>query len=145
MRTLEPHRLLLKENHWYVQGYCLKRQQFRVFKLSRISELERMEDCFVMREIPLAFSEFTDNMSRKMQKIKLQLDHSILDRMLDYCGEENITPLGNGEFYAYFDFIEDDYGYGILMSFGDKCQCIEPEHVRNEMKRRLNDSIKAYF
>ncbi|WP_340005782.1 WYL domain-containing protein [Paenibacillus sp. FSL K6-0276] len=73
------------------------------------------------------------------------LDHSILDRMLDYCGEENITPLGNGEFYAYLDFIEDDYGYGILMSFGDKCQCIEPEHVRNEMKRRLKDSIRAYL
>ncbi|KTD84150.1 helix-turn-helix transcriptional regulator [Paenibacillus etheri] len=145
MRTLEPHRLLLKENHWYVQGYCLNRQQFRVFKLSRISELERTEDRFVMREIPPAFSEFTDTMSRKMQKIKLQLDHSILDRLLDYCGEENITPLGNGQFYAYFDFIEDDYGYGILMSFGDKCQCIEPEHVRNEMKRRLNDSIRAYY
>lgn len=145
MRTLEPHRLLLKENHWYVQGYCLIRQQFRVFKLSRISELERTEDRFIMREIPPAFSEFTDTMSRKMQKIKLQFDHSILDRMLDYCGEENIIPLGNGKFYAYFDFIEDDYGYGILMSFGDKCQCIEPEHVRNEMKRRLNDSIKAYF
>ena len=145
LRTLEPHRLLLKENHWYVQGYCLNRQQFRVFKLSRISELERTEDRFTMREIPPAFSEFTDTMSRKMQKIKLQFDHSILDRMLDYCGEENITPLDNGEFYAYFDFIEDDYGYGILMSFGDKCQCIEPEHVRNEMKGRLNDSIKAYF
>lgn len=144
-RTLEPHRLLLKENHWYVQGYCLKRQQFRVFKLSRISELERTEDCFVMREIPPAFSEFTDTMSRRMERIKLQLDYSILDRMLDYCGEENITPLGNGKFYAYLDFIEDDYGYGILMSFGDKCQCIEPEHVRNEMKRRLNASLRAYY
>lgn len=144
LRTLEPHRLLLKENHWYVQGYCLNRQQFRVFKLSRMSELKRTEERFAMREIPPAFSEFTDTMSRKIQKIKLLLDYSILDRLLDYCGEENITPLGNGEFHATLDFIEDDYGYGILMSFGDKCQCIEPEHVRNEVKRRLISSVQAY-
>ncbi|WMT40959.1 WYL domain-containing protein [Paenibacillus sp. D2_2] len=54
-RTLEPHRLLLKENHWYVQGYCLNRQQFRVFKLSRISEMERTEDRFTMGEVPRLF------------------------------------------------------------------------------------------
>ena len=35
-RKIEPYKLALKENHWYVQGFCLHKQDFRLFKLSRI-------------------------------------------------------------------------------------------------------------
>ncbi|WP_242550815.1 WYL domain-containing protein [Enterococcus hulanensis] len=38
-RTNEPYHLVLKGNHWYVQGYCFKRKDFRLFKLSRLSNL----------------------------------------------------------------------------------------------------------
>ena len=27
---------------------------------------------------------------------------------------------------------------GIIFSFGDKCECLEPPHIRAEMKRRIN-------
>lgn len=33
-RTIEPYRLILKDNHWYIHGYCHERQDFRLFKLS---------------------------------------------------------------------------------------------------------------
>ena len=39
-RTVEPYQLVLKSSHWYLQGYCHKRNDFRLFRLSRISNLQ---------------------------------------------------------------------------------------------------------
>ncbi len=36
-RTVEPYQLVLKSSHWYLQGYCYERSDFRLFKVSRTS------------------------------------------------------------------------------------------------------------
>ena len=43
-----------------------------------------------------------------------------------------------------FPFIENDYYYNILLSFGDKCECLEPLHVRTEMRRRIHNIAALY-
>lgn len=43
-----------------------------------------------------------------------------------------------------FLFIENDYYYDILLSFGDKCECLEPPHIRAEMKRKIQDIAALY-
>ncbi|WP_397358195.1 WYL domain-containing protein [Oscillibacter sp.] len=43
-----------------------------------------------------------------------------------------------------FPFIENDYYYDILLSFGDKCECLEPPHIRAEMKRKIQDIAALY-
>ena len=48
-RTAEPYQLILKSNHWYWQGYCHKRNDYRLFRLSRISNLEMLEEAFTPR------------------------------------------------------------------------------------------------
>ena len=45
-RTAEPYQLVLKSNHWYLQGYCHKRNDYRLFRLSRISNLQMLEGSF---------------------------------------------------------------------------------------------------
>ena len=42
-RTIIPYRLIYKLNAWYVIGYCLEKLDFRIFKLTRIRELELVE------------------------------------------------------------------------------------------------------
>jgi len=40
VRTVEPYQLVLKSGHWYFQGYCHIRNDFRLFRLSLISNLQ---------------------------------------------------------------------------------------------------------
>lgn len=49
-RTAEPYQLVLKSSHWYWHGYCHKRNDFRLFKLSRTSNLQIQEN-FLRHEI----------------------------------------------------------------------------------------------
>ena len=49
-RTVEPYQLVLKNSHWYMQVYCLTRNDFRLFKISRISSLQMKEESFIPRD-----------------------------------------------------------------------------------------------
>lgn len=142
--SIEPHRLVFKGNNWYLQGYSLVKQDFRLFKLRRISGVQVSAEDFLTREAPHPFSDFTDSMCKKMFPVKLLIEESALDKMLDYCTMDDIMQASDGKLIVNFNFIDDDYGYGILMSFGNQLVCIEPDFVRAEIKKRLNDMMKLY-
>ncbi len=143
-RKIEPYKLMLKAHSWYIQGFCLEKQDFRLFKLSRMSSLQILNESYTLRELPPIISEFTDMMDKKQITVKLLIHKSARDKVIDYCGSENISPYGEDYFIALLPFIDDDSGYNLILSFGDKCQCIEPIHVRDELIRRIHNLAKLY-
>ncbi len=143
-RTAEPYQLVLKNSHWYLQGYCLKRNDFRLFKISRISNLKIQEESFLPREYQKPQLDFDDVLTTLQTKIKIRIHKSIMDRVLDFCEYESFLPDGDEHYIVSFPFIENEYCYDILLGFGDKCECLEPLYIRNKMKRRLHDIVKLY-
>jgi len=143
-RTAEPYQLVLKSSHWYWQGYCYKRNDFRLFKLSRISNLKLQDESFTPRDYQKPKLDFTDILATMQTKIKIRIHKSIMDRVLDFCTYEQFSPDGDEYYIVSFPFIENEYYYNILFSFGDKCVCLEPEHIRSEMKRRIHNIAAIY-
>lgn len=83
-------------------------------------------------------------MKEKMTKIKLLIDESLRERLLEICGEENLEPYGENKFIVYYPFVEGDFAYNLLLGFGDKCECLEPPEVRNELIRRIRKLSELY-
>ncbi len=144
-RTAEPYQLVLKSNHWYWQGYCLKRNDFRLFKISRISNLQILEESFTPRDYQKPILDFEDIIATMQKTIKIRIHKSVMDRVLDFCSYEHFLPDGKEHYIVSFPFIENDYYYNILFSFGNKCECLEPLHIRTEMKRRIQDIASLYL
>jgi predicted DNA-binding transcriptional regulator YafY len=143
-RTAEPYQLVLKSSHWYWQGYCHTRNDFRLFKLSRTSKLQILDEFFTPRDHQKPQLDFTDILTTMQTKIKIRIHTSVMDRVLDYCAYENFSREGDGHWIVSFPFIENDYYYSILLSFGDTCECLEPPHIRAEMKRRIQNIAAIY-
>ena len=143
-RLIEPYKLIFKEKEWYLQAFCLVRNDFRVFKLSKISNLRETNTKFIRQTTPEAFSLFQTEMKKKIFKIKLLIDESLLERILDFCDEKDIKKLNEQQYLVNFDFIDDDHSYGILLSLGHQCICLEPEHIRHELVERAEKIIKSY-
>ena len=143
-RTAEPYQLVLKNSQWYWQGYCYRRNDFRLFKLSRTSNLQIQEESFTPRDYQKPQLGFADILAAMQTKIKIRIHKSVMDRVLDYCTYEHFSPDGDEHYIVSFPFIENDYYYNILFSFGDKCECLEPLHIRAEMKRRIHDTAAIY-
>lgn len=143
-RTAEPYQLVLKSNHWYLQGYCHKRNDFRLFRLSRMSNLQIQEETFTPRDYPKPTLDSADIFETMQTKIKIRIHQSVLDRVLDFCSYEDLSPDGDAYYIVRFPFIENEYHYDILLGFGDKCECLEPLHIRTEMKRKIHAIAALY-
>lgn len=143
-RTAEPYQLVLKSNHWYLQGYCHKRNDFRLFRLSRMSNLQIQEETFTPQDYPKPTLDSADIFETMQTKIKIRIHQSVLDRVLDFCSYEDLSPDGDAYYIVRFPFIENEYHYDILLGFGDKCECLEPLHIRAEMKRRIHEIAALY-
>ncbi len=143
-RTAEPYQLVLKSSHWYLQGYCQKRNDFRLFRLSRMSNLQIQEGSFTPRDYQKPTLDFAEIYKNLQTKIKIRIHKAIMDRVLDFCSYEDFSSDYDEHYIVNFPFIENDYHYNILFSFGDKCECLEPLHIREEMKRRIHDMATIY-
>lgn len=143
-RTVEPYQLVWKSSHWYFQGYCHQRNDYRLFRLSRISNLRLREETFAPRGYQKPILDFAETWEAIQIKIKLRIHKSVMDRVLDYCAYENFLPDGDEHYIVSFPFLENDYYYDILMGFGPRCECLEPAPVRAEMKRRIHDMAARY-
>lgn len=148
-RNIQPFLEIIKEalqesRHWYLQGYCHIRNDFRLFKLSRISNLQIKEETFAPRDYQKPMTDFTETLEALQTKIKIRVHKSVLDRILDYCSYEDLISDGDAHYLVTFPFIENAYYYDILLSFGDKCECLEPSHIRAELKRRIHAIAALY-
>lgn len=143
-RIAEPYQLVLKSSRWYWQGYCQKRNDFRLFKLSRTFNLKILEEFFTPREYQKPQLDASDLMAAMQKEINIRIHKSVMVRVLDYCTQEHFSPDGEAHYIVRFPFVENDYYYNILLSFGDQCECLEPLHIRAEMKRRIGDMVTLY-
>jgi len=144
VRRAEPYQLVLKSSQWYWQGYCLKRSDFRLFKVTRMSNLQLEEEPFVPRLFKMPQLDFSETLETLQSRITLRIHKSLMERVLDYCSDDYFSPHGEDHYLVDFPFIENDYHYNILLGFGDKCECLEPLTVRAELKRRIGVLAAVY-
>ena len=102
------------------------------------------EETFISRDNQKPTLDFADMLETMQAEIKIRIHKSVMDRVLDFCTYEHVTPDGDEHYIVSFPFIENEYYYDILLSFGDKCECLEPLHVRAEMRRRIRDIAAIY-
>ncbi len=143
-RTVEPYQLVLKSSHWYFYGYCYTRNDYRLFRLSRMSDLQMRQEVFIPRDYQKPVLDFEEILVAMQTEVKIRIHKSILDRVLEYCTFDHFTPDGDEHYFVSFPFIENEYYYDILLGFGNKCECVEPLHIRKEMKRRIYDIAAIY-
>lgn len=143
-RIVEPYQLVLKSSHWYFHGYCRSKKDYRLFRLSRMTELQMLQETYTPRDYEKPVLDFEPMLETLQTDIRLRIHKSVLDRVLEFCTYDRITPDDEEHYLVNYPFIERDYYYDMLLSFGDKCECLEPAHVREEVKRRIQSLASIY-
>lgn len=144
LRIIEPYKLTYKENSWYLEGYCLKRNDFRMFKLNRMLKLSIGSQNFAKRDFkPLDLTK-DGWIKDKLFLIDVKFNHNILEQMIERCGEMNITPIDQKTFEAKMPFTNDSYSYNILLSFGTDIQCLGPQSVIENLKKHIKVILESY-
>ena len=140
-RRVKPIRLLFKEQDWYLYAFCLLRNDFRYFKLSRMKDLEvlatnyedNFENIVLKREIKY---ENTVN-------IKLKFNKSVAFRVYDEF--KAIVEDKKGNLYVEMKIPNNYKLYNYIFSFGANVEILEPKEIRNQFKNMINKIAKKYI
>ena len=143
-RTVEPYQLVFKSRAWYVQTFCRLKNDYRLFRLSRMTDLKILEETFTPREYQKPFLDFEETARSLQTDIKIRIHKSVLDRILDFCPYERLSQDGEDYYLADYPFFDSDYYYDMLLSLGDKCEILEPAHVREKLKQKIQNLGKVY-
>lgn len=138
-RILEPMTLIFKSYTWYLWGYCIKRSDYRLFKLSRVKECKLLHEHFIRKEksyeqVPFSGTEI---------ELKLKGKLSFLPRALEIFTPESISQ-SNENIFITTKMPPGSWLKDFIFSFGSKLQIIEPEWLREEIKKELNESLSLY-
>lgn len=141
-REVKPIRLLFKGWDWYLYGFCLLRNDFRYFKLSRIKEFEKTL---------IKFDDDFDNIISKKEiknedtvLLKLKFDKRAAFRVYDE-NFVNIRKDKEGNLYTEIEIPNDYSLYSYIFSFGDSIEVLEPKEIRNKIKTMLENISKKYI
>lgn len=145
-RVVEPCALILKGNLWYLYAYCNLRNEFRMFRLSRINKLKRLPDYFVRRKTPSLENfiwdpEWSQDIKREMV---LTFDPKVRHRLADAFPPEQITVLKDGLIQVQGEYADDEWWYGMLLSYGDHVKVEQPDSVAKELVSRAQKIIGRY-
>lgn len=141
-RLIEPYNLLFQWAGWYVWGWCSLRQDWRLFKLSRMLEL-RLEDCFEPRPVP-APDLRTEKVFPTVLQVRAVFQPQCKWRLLDDYGPDSFEPLPDGRLLFNFGFTDKENLLGWLLTFGGNVELLEPAELRQELKQLATDICQIY-
>lgn len=144
-RIVEPLKIEFSEGNWYLIGYCRKRNDYRKFKLVRIQNLN-LGSGFEKKEISEGMLKEIFSKSYEEKNIKLQLKFSnrIGRQLKEYFSGGSIKKAPSGDFIIEESFPYDEGLFKFILSFGNECEVIEPNYLREDIKNYLKKIIEKY-
>lgn len=142
-RSIEPYRLIFQWSNWYVWGFCTKRQDYRMFKLTRMTELQCTDKTFLQREIP----EYKcDKLRHTKGEISatVKFDKSVKWRIVDEFGTENFTEDDDGNIILTFTWSDKPSFYSYILGFREYAEIISPPEFREEFSEMLKNITDKY-
>ena len=143
VRTIEPYYVVFKWTSWYVYGWCLKRKDYRLFKLNRMDKVELTNKEFECRNGPLPDMSAELLYPRNI-KVKALFDADMKWRLVEEFGMKCYSERKDGKllFEEYYSDMENLVSW--MLTFGDKVEVLEPEEVRERLKAMADNMIKVY-
>lgn len=142
-RIIEPYSLIFQWSSWYVWGFCAERQDYRMFKLTRLSKLRLAGEKFKRREIPQYACDKLRHTKGEIEA-EVRFDSSVKWRVIDEFGTELPKFDEDGSSQLTFTWSDVPSFYQYILSFGDKAEIISPEEYRQEFKELLKNILEKY-
>lgn len=136
-RIICPYTLVMMGSIWYLYGYCDLREDFRLFKLSRIVSCDLLEEEFVVMETPKPSPwEYNLDYAREGTNIILEIDKALQGKLIDYIDYRN-CKIVNDKIIVNLNFPVDEWLYSFLFGLIPYVKIIEPVWLREEFLERL--------
>ncbi len=140
-RKIKPIKIIFKKLYWYLQSFCIEKEDFRTFKINRISNIvvenEKFNDCF-------DFLPRIDEKKKNLVQIELKVSQKMSYRLYDDFSHEELTVNSDNSVTVHSAIPYDSWILGWVLSFGKEIEIINPPTLRKEVKEYLNNLNNFY-
>ena len=141
-RIVEPMQLIFKGRNWYLYGFCRNKSDYRIFKIYRMREIEILSESFERKDKNY---KIENNNNYNETCISIKISKKIAYRVYDEFAPNQIEKQDENYFYVNIQMPLDEWVYGYLLSFGENVEVSSPKYVRDELYKKLQNSIKNYL
>ena len=142
-RRIEPYYLVFQWSNWYVWGWCLDRNDYRLFKLNRMDRIAEMDKAFACRNAPMP-----DLSNEKIFpggiRVKALFTPDMKWRLVEEFGPHCFTDADDGRLLFTADYTDMENLVTWLMTFGAKAEVLEPAEARDIIRRNAEETLKIY-
>ncbi len=141
-RIVEPLQIWFKDKSWYLVSYCKLKQDYRIFKIARIKEVNMLQEHFE-RELPK--EEDNEKHNFKIIELELEINKAMTYRVYDEFESKEITKKEDGNFIIKVKYPENEWVYGYILSFGEYAKVLNPTYAKSIIKDKLQKTLKNYL
>ena len=143
---ISPAALTWNEENYYLIAYSDERKSITHFRVDRMSNVRKLTESrhTAAREFKLAeYSKKVFGMfGGEEADIKLRVNNKLISGVIDRFGKDVIMiPDGSEHFIIRVRVALSPIFYGWLFQFGDLCEVIEPQSLKNELKKRAKEFL----
>lgn len=143
-RRIEPYRLVFRWSSWYVFGYCLERNAFRLFKLNRLWDLQNTGEIFEERAIPEDELDFGNFLTAGEIHLTAVFDESVKYRLIEEYGVDCYSVTEEKGLLFDWDFVNYETMREWILSFGDKVRVVKPPELKEDCRRQAEKILEMY-
>jgi len=142
-RKVEPAALVFTWHSWYLYAFCRNRDDFRLFKIARIIELEVGPEKFAPHAIDLDSRPWNRNWEESSPFVPCLIRFQDAARVSEHFEVSEITtePSGSALVRTYLPLSE--WAVRFLLGLGIPFEVLEPEEFKDLLLRRLNEIIQT--
>jgi len=143
-RKFDPYSLVLKDGAWYVYGYCHLRQNFRLFRLTRIKSLNLTDEIYEKRPSDVFEKLRGDFEYGAPIDVEFEFYSTILAEVEEWLGADAISERGT-QYIAKATLYEGNVLLSKLLSFGSSINVISPKSLKNQIAdecKRILSNLK---
>lgn len=127
-RVVCPLKMVYKAQSWYLKAFCMNKNDFRIFKLTRMIQAKNIEKSFTPMKFP---QEEKKERNTNFEKVMLRFSKKMAYRIYDEFEVDEINQEDNGDFVVSTTIPIDEWLIGYLLSFGSKVCIIEPKYLKH--------------
>lgn len=143
VRCIEPYYLIFRWSSWYVWGWCKKREDFRLFKLNRMDDIEVSDREFEKRK-PAMPDLRNERIFPGGISVKALFEPECKWRLVEEFGSASFVEQEDGKLLFQADYTDKENLITWLLSFRDKAELLEPEEIREEIKESIENMRNIY-
>ena len=141
-RCIEPYFVIFQWSSWYVFGFCLERQDWRMFKLQRLWNLSMCEGGYSSKEIPQEKRDFNAFYTDEI-KLKALFDPSVKYQLIETYGLDCYTETEKGLLFE-FDYTNSNFLISWLLGFGGKVKVLAPDFIAEDLQAAAKNILERY-